>query len=99
MILNAANSMKADCESHQEAAKVMSLPMASDTARSEAFFLLDAAKRVATQLSAVEAAAQDGQRRIRATQHYIEDLDRHGSIDHDAAQEILRHLLRPDERY
>jgi hypothetical protein len=72
--------------------------MASDTARSEARFITDAAKRVADELAAVEAAAQDGQRRIRETQHYVEDLDRHGSIGHDAAQEILRRLLRPDER-
>jgi len=71
--------------------------MASDTARSEARFILEAATRVAEQLAGVEAAAQDGQARIRATQHYVEDLDRHGSIDHQAAQEILRHLLRPDE--
>lgn len=76
----------------------MSLPMASDTARSEARFISDAAKRVAEQLAMVEEAARDGQRRIRETQSYIEDLDRHGSIDHDAAREILRRLLRPDER-
>lgn len=77
---------------------VMSLPMASDTARTEARFITDAAKRIAEQLALVEAAAQDGQQRIRATQHYVEDLDRHGSIDRDAAREILRRLLRPDER-
>lgn len=76
---------------------VMGLPMASDTARSEARFITEAAKRVADQLAMVEAAAQDGQRRIRETQSYVEDLDRHGSIDHIAAQEILRRLLRPDE--
>lgn len=75
----------------------MSLPMASDTARSEARFITDAAKRVADQLAMVEAAAQDGQRRIRKTQNYVEELDRIGSIDHDAAREILRCLLRPDE--
>ena len=75
----------------------MSLPMASDTARCEAKFITDAAKRVAEQLAMVEAAAQDGQARIRATQHYVEDLDRHGSIDRDAAKEILRRLLPTDE--
>jgi hypothetical protein len=71
--------------------------MASDMVRSEARFITEAAKRVAEQLVLVEAAAQDGQARIRETQHYVEDLDRHGSIDHQAAQEILRRLLRPDE--
>lgn len=81
-----------------ESDAVMSLPMASDTARSEARFITDAAKRVAEQLALVEAAAQDGQSRIRATQRYVEDLGRHGSIDRGTAQEILRHLLRPDER-
>lgn len=77
---------------------IMSLPMASDTARSEARFIADAAKRVAEQLALVDAAARDGQSRIRATQYYVEELDRCGSIDHGAAQNILRHLLRPDER-
>lgn len=77
---------------------IISLPMASDTARGEARFITDAAKRVADQLAMVEAATQDGQRRIRETQHYIEDLDKHGSIDHGAALEILRRLLPPDER-
>lgn len=76
----------------------MSLPMASDTARSEARFITEAANRVAEQLVMVEAAAKDGQSRIRATQDYVEELDRYGSIDHQAAQEILRLLLRPDER-
>lgn len=78
--------------------RVISLPMASDTARSEARFIMDAAKRVVEQLALVEAAAVDAQARIRNTQHYIEDLDRHGSIDCDAAKEILRRLLRADER-
>lgn len=77
---------------------IMSLPTASDTARSEALFITDAAKRVADQLALVQDAAQDGQRRIRATQRYIEHLERHGSIDQGAAKEILRHLLRPDEQ-
>lgn len=81
----------------EEADGVMSLPMASDTVRSEANFITDAAKRVAEQLAMVEAAANDGQRRIRETQHYIEDLYRRGSLDHDEAHEILRRLLRPDE--
>ena len=81
-----------------EARPIMSLPMASETARSEARFITEAAKRVAEQLAMVCEAARDGQRRIRATQHYVEDLDRHGSIDRAAAQEILRHLLRSDER-
>jgi hypothetical protein len=74
----------------------VSLPMASDMARSEAGFIKDAANRVAEQLIMIEASTVDAQARIRATQHYVQDLDRHGSIDHGAAMEILRHLL-PDE--
>lgn len=61
-------------------------------------FIYDAAKRVAEQLALIEVAVQDGQRRIRATERYVKDLARHGSIDHDAAQEILKLLLRADER-
>ena len=75
----------------------ISLPMASDTARSEARFIQDVAARVAECLAAVEESTVDAQARIRATQHYVEDLDRHGSIDHDAAREILRRLLATDE--
>lgn len=78
--------------------RIISLPMASDTARSEARFITDAAKRVAECLALVEASAQDAQARIRATERYVEDLDRHGSIDHGAAMEILNRLLPPDER-
>lgn len=81
----------------KERRTIVSLPMASDCARSEARYITDAAKRVAEQLTLIEAAAQDGQRRIRETEGYIKDLDRHGSIDHGAAQEILKRLLRPDE--
>ena len=81
----------------KERRTIMSLPMASDCARSEARYVTDAAKRVAEQLELIEAAAQDGQRRIRETERYVKDLDRHGSIDHGAAQEILKRLLRPDE--
>jgi hypothetical protein len=80
-----------------ESERVVSLPMASDIARSEVRFITEAATRVAEQWILVEAATQDGQARIRATQRYVEELDRHGSIDHGAAQEILRRLLRPDE--
>jgi hypothetical protein len=75
----------------------MSLPMASDTARCEARIIADAAKRVVEQLTLVGEAAQDGQARIRATQHYIEDLDRNGSIPHVTARAILRLLLPQDE--
>lgn len=31
-------------------------------------------------------------RKIERTKEYVKDLDRHGSIDHDAAKEILRRL-------
>jgi len=78
--------------------KIVSLPMASDMARSEARFITDAAKRVAEQMALVGASLQDGQARIRAAEYYIKDLDRHGSIDHGAAVEILNRLLPPDER-
>lgn len=81
----------------KERRMIVSLPMASDCARSEARYITDAAKRVAEQLTLIEAAAQDGQRRIRETEHYVKDLKRSGSINHEAAQEILRRLLRPDE--
>jgi hypothetical protein len=81
-----------------EEVKIISLPRASDAARGEARFILDAAKRVAEQLELVEKAARDGQRRIRATEHYVEDLERGGLISKGTAQEILKHLLRPDER-
>lgn len=77
----------------------MTLPMASDCARSEARFITEAAIRVADQLTKVEEAARCGQARIRETQRYVEDLDRHGSIDHGAAQEILKRLLLPSEHY
>lgn len=76
---------------------MISLPMASDTARCEARFITDAAKRVAEQLALVEEAAQDAQARIRATEYFVKDLDRYGTIDHDAAKEILRKLLPKDE--
>lgn len=33
--------------------------------------------------------------RIESARSYVEDLDRHGSIDHDAAREILRRLSPP----
>lgn len=79
--------------------RVISLPMVSDTARCEASFLKDAASRIVGELEAIELAAQDGQRRIRAAESYIRDLDRYGSIDQSAAQEILRLLLGPDEFY
>ncbi len=81
----------------KERRTIISLPRASDAARNEARFISEAAARVAGELTRIEAAAQDGQRRIRATQSYIEDLERHGSIDSGAAREILRRLLRPDE--
>lgn len=78
---------------------IISLPRASDAARGEAMFIYDAAKRVAEQLTLIEAAVRDGQRRIRETEHYVKDLDRHGSIDRGAAEQILKRLLRPDERF
>lgn len=77
---------------------VISLPMASDTLRNEAHMITEAAKRAAEQMALCLAATRDAQARIRNTQHYVEDLDRHGSIDPDAAKEILRRLLGPDER-
>lgn len=77
--------------------KVMTLPMATDTARCEAHFITDAAKRVAEQLIMVEESVRDGHARIRATQHYIEDLDRNGTIGHETARAILKLLLPPHE--
>lgn len=82
----------------KEKRTIVSMPMASDMARSEARFITEAATRVSEQLTLVEAAVQDGQRRIRETEWYVKDLDRHGSIDHGAAQEILRRLLPEGER-
>jgi len=76
---------------------VMSLPMSSDTMRCEARVIREAAERAAEQMKMVEDSIVEAHARIRATQHFVEDLDRHGSIDHSAAREILRHLLPKDE--
>lgn len=77
--------------------QTMSLPMASDTARSEGRFILDAARRVAEQLHFVEEAARDGQARIRETQRYVERLLSDRAISADTGKEILRRLLPPNE--
>lgn len=75
----------------------ISLPMASDTARSEARFISNAAERVAKQLVLVEEAARDGQYRIRDTEQVVRELERAGTISHAVAKDILWHLLPLDE--
>lgn len=76
---------------------MIGLPMASDTMRCEARVLREAAERAAGQMALVEASCVEAHARIRATQHYIEDLARNDEIDKVHAREILRKLLPVDE--
>lgn len=75
---------------------MVTLPQSSDMMRSEARFIRDAAERVAEQMMLVHDAVRDAHARINETISYVDDLDRHGSIDHSAASEI-RLRLKPKE--
>lgn len=82
----------------EEEKRLVSLPIASDMARSEAIFVTEAAQRVADHLVLIEAAVREGQRRIMETEIHIQHLLRNNYIDRGPADELLKRLLRPDER-
>ena len=75
--------------------EIVSLPMVSDMMRCEATVIREAADRAAQQMGLVEKAVQSVHERLRALENYIRDLERHGTIDHAIAFELLHKIPTP----